>query len=421
MSENLEEHKKNAIILNKNDEYKIGKIKYRIDSNLYKNYDRITSYNEEHYLLILKCYKNFIRIVSSRKMNDFFCGMGTTLLGSYLNKGFLPHEDRIELMIFEELHNDIVENIDIYNSLITPFVFYNNWIGLKLYFKNTCLIDLFLFSELENHYIPSGPKINGKLNYFVYYKYPFCKFHKDVIFPISKEFGYLENLKINVPNNIEKYLEIYYTDQYKKNIIIDPRMEDYDYFNIDNLNIVKVQDYLLDNYMTKIGKKISEKIPDYIYNIKNYIYDPRKIENNTNRGKKKCSITIGAFDVLHHGHEDLLNLMNENKYKIILIFTDKIVEAIVGKKTVDSLDKRINNIIKFYEEKGESNNVKIYPVYNFDPLDVLEVVFSQFLYIYDFIYYRGNDTENFLGKSFLEENFIPIVYKEYFSDFSKII
>mgnify|MGYP003350020380 CR=1 FL=1 len=58
---------------------------------------------------------------------------------------------------------------------------------------------LFIYSDLDDHYVPAGPYLGGSPSYFVYNKFPYCKFHKDLIM--------LEDGTIRTPKFTERKLD----------------------------------------------------------------------------------------------------------------------------------------------------------------------------------------------------------------------
>ena len=120
-------------------------------------------------------------------------------------------------------------------------------------------------------------------------------------------------------------------------------------------------------------------------------------------------LTIGCFDMLHHGHVQLLREMRNIGARVDVIVHDDIsMFKNKGKFPVQYIRQRERNLksigivdyVLETKDKDPSSTLNTY-------LDIKKHKGKKIAFM------RGNDWEDFPGKDILEKYNIPIIYKEY--------
>ena len=201
-------------ILNVGNKYTIGNCEHIISKDIYKNYSEINIIDEKIWLCGLEGLLKLKKLFCDRNFDNSYCALSGTLLGSVRHNGFIPTDDDIDLMIFRDLYDDMINNLDIYNENLETFALIPSYIGFKLFnSRYGYLIDLFVYELYNNNYfVPSGPIINGESYFIMKENLPFCKFDKSIILPIKKNAGQFENLVLNLPNDPKKCIEVNYNE-----------------------------------------------------------------------------------------------------------------------------------------------------------------------------------------------------------------
>lgn len=125
---------------------------------------------------------------------------------------------------------------------------------------------------------------------------------------------------------------------------------------------------------------------------------------------EKPIVTVGCFDLLHHGHIRLFERMRVFGSRLhVLVHDDYSIFINKDKFPVQSIEHRIRNLraIGLLEE--------VLCVANPDPTPALQEHHAS---IGDFIFVRGDDWPDFPGRKFLESVRIEIKLVSYTSDIS---
>ena len=164
------------------------------------------------------------------------------------------------------------------------------------------------------------------------------------------------------------------------------------------LSISLISGFNLDTHVTIIDMDIDIK-----FGI-SQVFETRHV--------RRCNITVGCFDVLHHGHKELFDILGNsdecNDYSprgsarpVTVAFVHDNESMLRNKGVVaeDSLDRRMENVGKYIDH--------VIPVYDTDPSDVLRKYISANIQSTQFNYIRGNDRSEFPGKTVIDEFHIP--------------
>lgn len=411
---------KNESLKNKNDFktvkvgdfYNVGNLIHRVDPEIYKDYKEIKIIDEKFLLQALDCLKKLIDAFVERKMDKYYCAISGTLLGCWRHQGFIPSDDDVDLLILMPLYNDIRDNFEYYSKKLEPFRLMHCWIGYKIYSNDKVIIDLFIYDLKDEHYVKAGPVINSKPYFVVEQKFPFCKYHHSIMVPFQINAGKFENLLLNIPRHSRKCLELNYSpDVLKKAIVIFDK-------KYDLTRIYKQHKFLTSEIMDYVFEDAKgAKLPDNFFEaINSNLYRTKMLDKFIkigSRGKQKCYITIGCFDVLHEGHKELFDIMNKYNNKIVIVHDDKSINEIKNIDVIDSLEIRIKKIKEYFMNKNSIEGLIIEKVFNKDPSKKLNEIITKYIYKYDFIYVRGNDNIDFPGIDVVKKFNIPIEYKIY--------
>lgn len=123
--------------------------------------------------------------------------------------------------------------------------------------------------------------------------------------------------------------------------------------------------------------------------------------------RKKIALTIGCFDLLHHGHLNIFSKMAEVADELWIGVHDD--ESIFVNKKV-----RVAEPLHIRMKKVEELGHNVFGVYSADPSQVLEEVILQLKKEdYECCYLRGDDWTEFPGKAVIEKYQIPIIIVPY--------
>lgn len=123
--------------------------------------------------------------------------------------------------------------------------------------------------------------------------------------------------------------------------------------------------------------------------------------------RKKIALTIGCFDLLHHGHLNIFSKMAEVADELWIGVHDD--ESIFVNKKV-----RVAEPHAVRMKKVEELGYNVFPVNEADPSLALETVILELQKLdYDFFYLRGDDWLEFPGKAVIERYQIPIIIVPY--------
>lgn len=122
----------------------------------------------------------------------------------------------------------------------------------------------------------------------------------------------------------------------------------------------------------------------------------------------KLVFTCGVFDLLHEGHIELFNQMNELGDITLAIVHDGFTTFENKKKLpIENLEKRTRNII----DTGLIDVIR--HTFEKEPDNTFKTVIERYKDKFELIFMRGDDWSEFPGVRTLRENNIPIVYKKY--------
>lgn len=398
--------------INVGDSYTIGGKTHILSKEIYRDYKKIDIVPEKFFLQCLKYLKAFQKIVHKRKFSKRYFAISGTLLGIIRHEGFIPTDDDFDIVIFRDLHDDILNNRKTYNRYLSPFKIEEALIGFKVVDPAYGIIgDLFVYETYNNHFVPSGPIIKGKPLFLVPDFLPFCKFHTSIVLPIQINAGQLEDLRFNLPSKPEKCIEINYNKEALQRAKILPPHSP---FNKNGAMYRRVFRYEKKIISTLFIKKNGAPKSAALLKLFTKILRPgitfaRKFDQFGGRGcegKKICSITVGCYDLLHYGHKELFKFMrNKSDYIVCFIHDNESIKINKNITNLQTLEIRMKHVKPYVNE--------LYPVYSSDPTKYLRDFIEENEYKYDFIYIRGDDWREFPGKKYINEKQIEIIYKPY--------
>ena len=386
------------------DTYKIGNIVHTIDPIIYRNYKEVIIVEEKFHLKCLQAITLLINAFTKFNQNNY-CAISGTLLGTYRHQGFIPSDDDFDFIILPDLYDHIYKNLKMYNKEMGIFTIIHCSIGYKIMDSEYgCLGDLFVYNLRDDHYVLSGPVINGEHTYMMNKVFPFCNFHKSIILPFKK--GLFENIYLNIPQDSAKCLELNYC---KEALYTGYVAHPHDKQKTDSFYIK----HLLKREMTIVDKspylinKMFEKIFAY--------YFEKRFSVLGAKGKRTCALTVGCFDLLHDGHHDLFDIMKPYDHQIIIVHDDKSIKDNKNVDVADNLALRLSKVSEYMP------NAQVIPVYEKDPSNLLLNIIQELQYLYNFTFIRSDDFPNFPGRPVIENNQIPIILKKYKQGISSTI
>jgi phosphatidylserine decarboxylase precursor len=124
--------------------------------------------------------------------------------------------------------------------------------------------------------------------------------------------------------------------------------------------------------------------------------------------------TIGVFDLFHRGHKALFRQMAQLGDKIVVGVHDRQSTFInKGINLVDPLPLRLQHV------RNQPKVERTYIVDRADPSEVMQRIIDEYKAKgHKLIYIRGNDWSEFPGRGVLEQEGVPIHFKEYTSGIS---
>lgn len=128
----------------------------------------------------------------------------------------------------------------------------------------------------------------------------------------------------------------------------------------------------------------------------------RRLQPDAKMWSKINVYTIGTFDLMHHGHVNLLQSMRIFGANVIAgIHDDVSYQLLKGQPPVDTLAVRMNNIRPYCDT--------IFVIPSTDPTPYIQgAIRPSDLELKRCVYVRGDDMPNFPGRLWLEDQGIPI-------------
>lgn len=117
--------------------------------------------------------------------------------------------------------------------------------------------------------------------------------------------------------------------------------------------------------------------------------------------------TVGCFDYMHHGHEELFELMKSISDNIVVcVHDDESIEKLknLTPREHQDINQRIKNIAKYTND--------IHVIHSTDPSEILQSVIDKKLNKNQMIYIRGDDMPNFPGRDIVEQ-YMNVLFKPY--------
>lgn len=133
----------------------------------------------------------------------------------------------------------------------------------------------------------------------------------------------------------------------------------------------------------------------------------------------KVAITVGCFDMLHEGHVNLFNAMQEQAENIyVLVHDDDSIYKNKNKLPVQEHGQRMKNVKRLSWLEGW--DIYEHAVYYADPSSKLKDVVESIQYAFGLnnqtekiVYMRGDDWQDFPGKEYIDSVGIDIKYVPY--------
>lgn len=126
----------------------------------------------------------------------------------------------------------------------------------------------------------------------------------------------------------------------------------------------------------------------------------------------KVALTAAIMDMCHQGHINLLDAMNKEADKVVVVLhSDESCWSIKRKIPIQSLDQRIRNlqITQLVDE--------ILVTHDDDPSQAFRAAVNMYPE-YEFVFMRGDDNYEFPGRQTIEELDMPIKFVSYTPDIS---
>lgn len=392
--------------INVGDSYTIGGKTHIVSKEIYRDYKKIDIVPEKFFLQCLKCLAAFQKIVHKRKFSKRYFAISGTLLGIIRHGGFIPTDDDFDIIIFRDLHDDILNNLKTYNQYLSPFKIEEAALGFKVVDPAYGIIgDLFVYETYNHHFRPSGPIIKGKSMFMVEEALPFCKFHTSIVLPIQINAGQLEDLRFNLPSKPEKCIEINYNKEALQRAKILPSHVRANKTGTMYRRLFRHEKKIISTLFVKKNGEPKKGFIKLFVKILRPWMRWRHFDAFGN-GKKICSITVGCYDLLHYGHKELFKFMrNKSDYIVCFIHDNESIKINKNITNVQPLEIRMKHVKPYVNE--------LYPVYSADPTKYLRDFIEENEYKYDFIYIRGDDWRKFPGIKYINEKQIKIIYKPY--------
>lgn len=123
--------------------------------------------------------------------------------------------------------------------------------------------------------------------------------------------------------------------------------------------------------------------------------------------KYKLVFTASVMDILHHGHLNLLNEMRKERTDLVVLHDGFTTFQNKKKLPIESLEKRTRNLI-------DTGLVDIIMhTYTKEPIEELNKIIQRYSDKFELVFMRGDDWEQFPGRSVIDKYNIPIKFVAY--------